>query len=132
MATFTCSGLDKGNLGSASRVATSGWMSTMCAPPSIRAFVFREKRSTAFFSRHVQMKCFPFRGAALTDATLVSELLDRVLSAESIAPCEKMAATRSSAGVVHPLSTSVVAAMGGTCVPVRVFARSASASVRTL
>ena len=56
-------------------------------------------------SRHVHTKCFPFKGATLTDDTLVSEPSDTLLSATSIALCGNTAATRSSAGVVPPLLT---------------------------
>ena len=78
------------------------------------------------------MKCFPFKGAALTNDTLVSELSDRLLSALNVAFWGKMAATRSGAGVAHSLSVSVTAAIGGARVPFFAFARRASARVRTL
>lgn len=102
---------------------------------SIRARAFTETRSVGLSTRHVQMKCFPFKGGLLlTDAMLESESSAVLMSAITWAFCGNTAATNSVGFGACPVST--VAATGGGGAgrgfPRAAFALSASCKVRVL
>ena len=106
---FTCSGFSRGFADRFRRVTRSGWISTMWAPPSMRAWAFTETRSVGL---HVQMKCFPFKGGALlTDAMLQSESSAVLVSALTWAFCGNTVAINSVGFGACAIST--VAGMGG-------------------